>query len=212
MVAALPVAVLARRRDPRPAAARSSSSGRCRSSIVGLLFNDFIEAARCGRPRVAAVALAIGAVVMFAAERARHAARATEDSLTLARGAARSACAQACALDSRRVAVGRDDRRRRCSSACGATPRRGSRSCWRFPRRWPPPRKEGARAARTWACRRANAQLDRRRHARLGASSATSRSSTSCASSPAIASTSSRTTAGAGGRDASCWLSLAADG
>jgi undecaprenyl-diphosphatase len=63
--------------------------------VVGLLFNDYIEEA-LRTPRVAAWALAIGAVAMFAAERlgSRHRA---EDTITWM-DAALVGCAQACAL------------------------------------------------------------------------------------------------------------------
>ena len=63
--------------------------------VVGLLFNDYIEQTM-RTPRVAAWALAIGAVVMFAAERLGHRRRA-EDSVTWM-DAALIGCAQACAL------------------------------------------------------------------------------------------------------------------
>jgi undecaprenyl-diphosphatase len=63
--------------------------------IVGLLFNDFIEAS-LRTPAVAAVALAIGAAVMFVAERAGP-ARRTEESVTWL-DAVLIGCAQACAL------------------------------------------------------------------------------------------------------------------
>lgn len=63
--------------------------------IVGLLFNDYIEE-RLRTPAVAATMLAIGAVVMFAAERAGAQER-TEESLTWA-DAILIGIAQACAL------------------------------------------------------------------------------------------------------------------
>jgi undecaprenyl-diphosphatase len=63
--------------------------------VVGLLFNDFIEQT-LRTPRVAAWALALGAVVMFAAERLGTRER-TEESLTWFE-AALIGCAQACAL------------------------------------------------------------------------------------------------------------------
>ncbi len=63
--------------------------------VVGLLFNDYIEQTM-RTPRVAAWALAIGAVAMFAAERLGH-RRRTEDSVTWM-DAALIGCAQACAL------------------------------------------------------------------------------------------------------------------
>ena len=63
--------------------------------IVGLLFNDFIEVS-LRTPAVAAVALAIGAVVMFVAERVGP-ARRTEESVTWLE-AVLIGCAQACAL------------------------------------------------------------------------------------------------------------------
>lgn len=63
--------------------------------VVGLLFNDFIEAS-LRTPAVAAVALAIGAVVMFVAERVGP-ARRTEESVTWLE-AVLIGCAQACAL------------------------------------------------------------------------------------------------------------------
>ena len=63
--------------------------------VVGLLFNDVIEQT-LRTPAVAAWALAIGAVVMFAAERLSHRER-TEDALTWV-GALLIGCAQATAL------------------------------------------------------------------------------------------------------------------
>ena len=63
--------------------------------VVGLLFNDFIEET-LRTPRVAAWALAIGAVVMFGAERLGT-RRRTEDSVTWLE-AVLIGCAQACAL------------------------------------------------------------------------------------------------------------------
>ena len=63
--------------------------------VVGLLFNDFIEQS-LRTPQVAAWALALGAAVMFAAERLGSRRRA-EDSVTWM-DAALIGCAQACAL------------------------------------------------------------------------------------------------------------------
>ena len=63
--------------------------------VVGLLFNDFVEQS-LRTPRVAAWALALGAAVMFAAERLGSRRRA-EDSVTWM-DAALIGCAQACAL------------------------------------------------------------------------------------------------------------------
>jgi undecaprenyl-diphosphatase len=63
--------------------------------VVGLLFNDYVEQT-LRTPRVAAWALAIGAVVMFGAERLGTCRRA-EDSVTWFE-AALIGCAQACAL------------------------------------------------------------------------------------------------------------------
>jgi undecaprenyl-diphosphatase len=63
--------------------------------IVGLLFNDYIEET-LRTPRVAAWALAIGAVVMFGAERL-DTRRRTEESVTWLE-AVLIGCAQACAL------------------------------------------------------------------------------------------------------------------
>jgi len=63
--------------------------------MVGLLFNDYIEQA-LRTPRVAAWALALGAAVMFAAERLGTRQRA-EDSVTWL-DAVLIGCAQACAL------------------------------------------------------------------------------------------------------------------
>ena len=63
--------------------------------VVGLLFNDFVEQS-LRTPQVAAWALALGAAVMFAAERLGSRRRA-EDSVTWI-DAALIGCAQACAL------------------------------------------------------------------------------------------------------------------
>jgi undecaprenyl-diphosphatase len=63
--------------------------------VVGLLFNDFVEQS-LRTPQVAAWALALGAAVMFAAERLGSRRRA-EDSVTWM-DAALIGCAQACAL------------------------------------------------------------------------------------------------------------------
>ena len=63
--------------------------------VVGLLFNDYIEQT-LRTPRVAAWALALGAAVMFAAERLGSRRRG-EDTITWS-DAALIGCAQACAL------------------------------------------------------------------------------------------------------------------
>ena len=63
--------------------------------VVGLLFNDFVEHS-LRTPQVAAWALALGAAVMFAAERLGSRRRA-EDSVTWM-DAALIGCAQACAI------------------------------------------------------------------------------------------------------------------
>ncbi len=103
--------------------------------IVGLLFTDFIEQ-RLRTPAVAAVALAVGALAMMVAERlgGRDAQRA---GAALERRAAHRlrAGARSCPACRDRARPSRSA----CSSACGATRPRGSRSCWRFPRRSPPP-------------------------------------------------------------------------
>jgi undecaprenyl-diphosphatase len=94
MVAALP-SVLSPGADPSARLAQRIAVGTVPVVMVGLLFNDFIEQT-LRTPRVAAWALALGAVVMFAAERlgTRH---RTEESLTWFE-AALIGCAQASAL------------------------------------------------------------------------------------------------------------------
>ena len=94
MVMSLP-SVLSPGADPSARLAQRIVVGTLPVVVVGLLFNDYIEEA-LRTPRVAAWALAIGAVAMFAAERLGS-RRRTEDSVTWM-DAALIGCAQACAL------------------------------------------------------------------------------------------------------------------
>jgi undecaprenyl-diphosphatase len=94
MVAALP-SVLSPGADPSARLAQRIAVGTVPVVVVGLLFNDFIEQT-LRTPRVAAWALALGAVVMFAAERLGTRQR-TEESLTWFE-AVLIGCAQASAL------------------------------------------------------------------------------------------------------------------
>ena len=94
MAAALP-SVLSPQADASARLAQRIVVGTVPVVVVGLLFNDYIEQA-LRTPRVAAWALALGAAVMFAAERLGSRRRA-EDSVTWM-DAALIGCAQACAL------------------------------------------------------------------------------------------------------------------
>ncbi len=117
--------------------------------VVGLLFNDFIEEA-LRTPAVAAGALALGAVGDVRGRAARRARRA-KSSVTWI-DAVLIGCAQAVRADPRRVALGRRRSASGCSSACGVTRRRGSRSCWPFPRRSRRPARSRSSSG-TWALR-----------------------------------------------------------
>ena len=94
MAAALP-SVLSPQADASARLAQRIAVGTVPVVVVGLLFNDYIEQA-LRTPRVAAWALALGAAVMFAAERLGSRRRA-EDTVTWM-DAALIGCAQACAL------------------------------------------------------------------------------------------------------------------
>jgi undecaprenyl-diphosphatase len=94
MVAALP-SVLAPGDDPAARLAQRIVIATVPLVVVGMLFNDFIEQT-LRTPAVAAWSLAIGAVVMFAAERLGT-RRRTEDTVTWLE-AVLIGCAQACAL------------------------------------------------------------------------------------------------------------------
>ncbi len=94
MGAALP-SVLSPGDDPSARLMQRLVVGTLPVVVVGLLFNDYIEQT-LRTPSVAAWALAIGAVVMFAAERLGT-RRRSEDSVTWLE-AALIGCAQACAL------------------------------------------------------------------------------------------------------------------
>jgi undecaprenyl-diphosphatase len=94
MAAALP-SVLSPQADASARLAQRIVVGTVPVVVVGLLFNDYIEQA-LRTPRVAAWALAVGAAVMFAAERLGS-RRREEDTVTWM-DAALIGCAQACAL------------------------------------------------------------------------------------------------------------------
>jgi undecaprenyl-diphosphatase len=94
MAAALP-SVLSPKADASARLAQRIVVGTVPVVVVGLLFNDYVEQS-LRTPRVAAWALALGAAVMFAAERLGSRRRA-EDSVTWM-DAALIGCAQACAL------------------------------------------------------------------------------------------------------------------
>jgi undecaprenyl-diphosphatase len=94
MAAALP-SVLSPGADPAARLVQRIVVGTLPVVVVGLLFNEYVEQA-LRTPRVAAWALALGAVAMFAAERLGPRTRG-EESVTW-RDAVLIGCAQACAL------------------------------------------------------------------------------------------------------------------
>jgi undecaprenyl-diphosphatase len=94
MAVALP-SVLAPGADPSARLAQRIAIGTVPIVVIGLLFNDFVEHT-LRTPAVAAGALALGAVGMFAAERLGPRSR-TEDGVTWVE-ALLIGCAQACAL------------------------------------------------------------------------------------------------------------------
>jgi undecaprenyl-diphosphatase len=95
MIRALPSALSVHPADPSGRLVQRIAAGTLPVLIVGLLFNDFIEHS-LRTPVVAAAALAIGAVLMFVAERLGTRQR-TEDSVTWL-DAVLIGCAQASAL------------------------------------------------------------------------------------------------------------------
>ncbi len=158
--------------------------------IVGLLFADWIEA-HARLPVVTIVTLSVGAIGLLLVERLGPRTRGVDDLTPV--DATAFGLAQAAALIPGLSRSGSTITDRACSSASGATPRPGSRSCSASRRWW---RRRGRPASRCATCRcRASWRRSSPSASCRPASSATWPSASCCATSRRTASTSSPTTA-----------------